>query len=791
MNWMRDALYLAGGWVVLVAWLWLGAGPARAGSLIIDTHADWAAWTFPKGTLELTPDGQVRPRFYRKNINACLNASEFVWVDKKKQEHVGGLRNAGANAGAAARIIDGDPTTSWGPRRTDDPQDWWVEVDLGRMVTATRLILRFAEDADPFEEFKVYTSDGTPAFVSSVVADAPNYQTVASVTKPNREMVLEYPLHDEYNPEVPHRSVRYVYVLMTAWRDPEKNPQLAELEVIALGDNIVLDALERGGDITAYSAGGVAAVLIDGDGVSFWDSSRGGTFPESHWYFHLNLGARFWVDTIVLIAYPPGILGRSVTPPVHHRIEVSDGTPQPGMAEAWEAKGPYVWTLVDHVAQNPPPGAERSLYVLDTAFAPRQVARLFYDHLTPQGINAGQIRIREVQAFGEGYMPRATLLSGFIDLGRPSSMTSVEWGADTPPGTGVEIRTRTGDEIIEQVLYYTADGQEVLDKNKDGTSKDEYDKLPPFRRGQVQTLVKAGAGWSGWSRPYIESGDSFLSPSPRRYLQIEAALEATDPQASASLDRIELFFSDPLARNVVGEISPVQVEAPGMPQTFSYFILPTFESRSKGFDEILIHTPAPAELLGLRIGGAAVEPDSVRSSPDSLWIRFPLVRRQPNPLVEVQFRCTVFLNGTPFDAFLGLSAEPQSLQRVDAGEAAEEVDSQQIVVGVPVDGKLLEWAAPPPAVITPNGDGLNDELVFDFAVFKINTPRPLGVRVYALHGALVRELRGSGSSGRQQIAWDGRNGAGERVSPGLYISQVYVDGVEEKAVLNRLIAVVY
>ena len=792
MSWMRNAPGVAGTWAVLLA---LAGGawvtPARAGSLVFDSRADWQQWTFPRGTLQLTEEGSVFPQYYRKNINACLDATEFTIVDKTGQEHVGGLRGAGSNAHLAGRIIDGDVTTSWGPRRSDDPEKWYVEIDLGRLVTATKIILRFAEDADPFEEFKVFTSDGTPAFVSAAVAEAPDYRTAASVTKPNREMVLEYPLRDGYNIDVRHRSVRYLYVLMTAWRDPAATPRLAELEVISLGDNIVSATLERGGDIKGYSAGGVVAPLIDGDGSTFWESTRWSVFPEAHWYFHLDLGARFWLDTIVLIAYPPSIIASNVTAPIHHRLEVSDGVPLPGIAEAWEAKGPYLWTLVDHVTQNPPPGSERPLYVLDTEFSPRQVRRVFYDHLTPKGIGAGRIRVREVQAYGQGFVPSAALRSEFVDLGRPLSLASVQWEADMPPGTSVEIRTRTGNGIVEEVLYHTADGQEVRDKNKSGTSQDEYDKLPPFLRGEVDTLIKADETWSGWSQVYEQSGDPFLSPSPRRYLQTEAVLGSSVPEAAASLDRIELSYFDPLARSVVGEISPPEIEAPAVPQEFSLYILPTFEPRSRGFDEVLIRTPSQAEVLGVVVGGVSVEPDSIYTSSDSLWIHLPLVRRQANPLVEVQFRCTVYLNGTPFDTFLGLSSQPEARQRVDGGEAYDGVDSQRIVVGVPVEHKLLDWSDSPPALFTPNGDGLNDELVFDFVVYKINAARPLGVRVYGLQGTLVRELRELGSSGRHRLAWDGRDEADQQVPPGLYVGQVFVDGAEADAVLNRVIAVVY
>ena len=133
-----------------------------------------------------------------------------------------------------------------------------------------------------------------------------------------------------------------------------------------------------------------------------------------------------------------------------------------------------------------------------------------------------------------------------------------------------------------------------------------------------------------------------------------------------------------------------------------------------------------------------------------------------------------------------------ALQRVDAGEASPEVDSQKMVVEVPVEDELLAWGdAPPGAVFTPNGDGINDEAVFDFVVYKINVPRPLGIRVFDLRGRRVREIREMGSSGRHRIAWDGRDGAGKQVPPGLYLTEVFVDGVQDNAVLNRVIAIVY
>ena len=46
------------------------------------------------------------------------------------------------------------------------------------------------------------------------------------------------------------------------------------------------------------------------------------------------------------------------------------------------------------------------------------------------------------------------LTSQILDLEEIKGLTSVEWDAVTPPNTRVEVRSRTGDEIIEEILYF-------------------------------------------------------------------------------------------------------------------------------------------------------------------------------------------------------------------------------------------------------------------------------------------------------------------------------------------------
>ncbi len=62
---------------------------------------------------------------------------------------------------------------------------------------------------------------------------------------------------------------------------------------------------------------------------------------------------------------------------------------------------------------------------------------------------------------------------------------------------------------------------------------------------------------------------------------------------------------------------------------------------------------------------------------------------------------------------------------------------------------------------------------------------PVKVSIYTLLGDLVREIslpagtRG-GAGGLNEVAWDGRNGKGEIVRPGVYVAKIDGPGVSEQ-----------
>ena len=116
-------------------------------------------------------------------------------------------------------------------------------------------------------------------------------------------------------------------------------------------------------------------------------------------------------------------------------------------------------------------------------------------------------------------------------------------------------------------------------------------------------------------------------------------------------------------------------------------------------------------------------------------------------------------------------------QAVEPGDASAEIRTDQLrvlVLSSSLDNVLSRVAAQP-RVFTPQGDGVNDEVVLSYTLFSVRSTRA-EVAVYSLGGRLVRQLfSGLQSAGPQEAKWDGRDDQGETVAPGLYLLRVEVD----------------
>lgn len=723
-------------------------------------------WRFPEGTLSLTSDGGIKPVFVYKNINACLNATEFE----------GGIKAAGSNEAEALNAIDGNPATSWHPHEKDELKDWWLEINLGRVVMATRIRLIFSEQGRPFEFFKVYISSGSAVIKRGLALKASTpreYRLLWNVTSRNTKHVLEY--------DIPAEGELVQYIRFSVTERKTKDVGLAEIEVYAIGENLALGTLRRGGQVSARFSPEWAHQVVDGNVLTGWP---GVNFDEVGFArptedLEINLGTLFWIDTINLIGMfetDTRFPNEPENPFVWHKIYTSDGTMAPDGSIRWEE--------TVRVLSNPQ-GQLNFLHRFPAK--PIQYIRLVVPTFTVPvygrdlpGTNGG---VDELQFFGEGYPPRLTLRSGLIDLGRESNIYAINWSGDTPPRTKIEVRTRSGDTVKELIHYYDKGGKEI--------SEQKWKKTPKSFRGPTKTELIAGDDWSSWSRPYLHSGDWFLSPSPRRYVELEVKLRSENPFSAPSLRSIILHYSKPLCTTLLGEISPVMVR-PGVPETFSYFIQPSFRFGDLGFNQVVIKLSSKVKdviFIEAKVGGKAVQA-TAKLEIGALLVKLPRVVRRA--LVEVRFKATLFRNGTFFDAYVTNELIPEEQQRVDPGDATKLVDSQTTTVSLPVDRVIIGDVSVEPKVITPNKDGVNDEIIFDFSVLKVSQPRYIRVTIYDIGGGVVTNIMNEpGLYGGYQLSWDGRDDSGQQVLPGIYVWKIEVDTDSKHVARMGTITVIY
>ena len=130
-------------------------------------------------------------------------------------------------------------------------------------------------------------------------------------------------------------------------------------------------------------------------------------------------------------------------------------------------------------------------------------------------------------------------------------------------------------------------------------------------------------------------------------------------------------------------------------------------------------------------------------------------------------------------------------QRVDPGNASELIESNTNVVSLPVSPNLFANVALSSPVITPNGDGVNDALQLSVDLINVLEPRPLRLRLYDLAGRPVYDRGENGRAGQRQFTWDGRDDAGGRVAPGLYILEILVEGDAGDEKAQEIISVAY
>ena len=433
--------------------------------------------------------------------------------------------------------------------------------------------------------------------------------------------------------------------------------------------------------------------------------------------------------------------------------------------------------------------------VVDLRF-PTQSIR--YLNLRPFPLRTWEIA--EFEVYGAGFVEETTYLTQILDFGQPINWGKVRWSAHLPEGTRIEIRTRTG-HTPNPNLYFAENTNGDLDQ----IQLNDYLKIDV---GARLAPVYDTAHWSFWSTPYEfaagrrdeaaeaaawTDGTALLSPSPSQYLQLSIKLFSTFT-AAPRLDQVSLQFAEaPSAQEVVGEIWPIVVED-FAPTTFTYVVRPIFETGDVGFDHLEIRTPTQADSVrSLKVNGVAV--DLTQFSPkmedDRLIVGFPLLgdaQEDSFKQIEVVFDATVLRFGTEFSGWVFNSTDgDQVRQQIQPGNATFRFSGDVLSVKTPLGGNLLIQVEAMPAVFTPNGDGINDEVVFSYKLREVATARPVSLRIYNLAGQVVHVLPTTrAKSGAFEYAWDGRNAQGRALPPGTYLYELTLETKNQERQVGSL-----
>jgi len=806
------------------------------GLAIVEDPAHWRGWEAGSGTRIVEADGTVRPRFIRADIDAVANAGEFVNITvggAGADTTTGGVSAYGTQADSltTAFVVDGDLDTWWEPD-TEFLDDAWVEIDLGRTVVARRIRVRFAATGDPFLMFRVLVADGTQSFGRQRSRRFQRAGQVAAPNKDQREFVFDLPPRRPVPDGIEGEPVQFVRIDLLGTNGPRaeqvseleysrmppedrgavdyfrvtvigreipvllesylqlspaqqgpvrfyrrEHPRLAEVEVEALGDNIIAltqrALLESGNFFDDLVRRFVTDGLMrTGMTVREYDPFR------DRDQLLIDLGARFWIDRIRLLA--------DRTPLTSYQIRLSDGS--------LSAEGDFVWSTLDERI-NP----ERYLEVQET-FPPRPVRLVELRRLNLLNDARLSGKLSEIQAYGEGFVSDVTLTSPLIKFDSRQMVTTVHWEGEVPAGTSLEIRTRSGDELIQIPHFLNSAGREI--------SEALWERSRPENRGPIRVEELPGPDWSPWSTPYLETGRPYRSPSPRRMTLLQARLRTFQPLRAAAIRRVTLALAPPLVDMAVAEVTPTRRIDPGRERDFTLYLRVERQPGDPGFGSVRLRSSSAAaiDVTGVRLGS---DNELRFDQAETLWPGALEVNRLDDGdafdlpadvdlsgrVMEFRFRTSVFLPSTTFSLEL-VSADGERLQQVDVGDATTLVSSNQLVVvskleGLPLLGPL-EIDSP---VFTPNGDGIRDETEVLITVFQLQGQRAVHMRIHDLSGRQVRELNFTppSPSGQHRVVWDGRDDSNRLVVPGIYVLRVDIptDAGASGTSALRTLSVVY
>lgn len=435
--------------------------------------------------------------------------------------------------------------------------------------------------------------------------------------------------------------------------------------------------------------------------------------------------------------------------------------------------------------------------------------------------------ISEFEVYGKGFPKRATYRSKIIDLGAEQNFGRLFFAAtpmrvvngeavEAPDAQAfAEIEVRTGRDDDPNIYHeYTVTGKEKV------VSRARYEN--DLRTGFARTCascdfvqrsprpgMRAGVtydrdNWTFWSTPTTQSGLP-LNLDSGSFIQVFITFHSSRFEDFVRLDSLWVERAPLLATRVLGEVAPLADPQPahgfgevalGEMVEFAYDLSASFSGENqRGFDQVHIHTgPRPA-FKKLLVSGQATTPATVREADDGLTVILPeRVTRTNNAPLRIVFAAEVFELAT---TFLGTVADSQAEtlpQPIVSGDASETLSTNSLRVLSFADQQpaLLQDLRLSTPVLTPNGDGVHDELGVAYALYVLPEQVPVELAIYALDGRRLATVpQGLQTAGPQRVRWDGRDAEGRALPPGVYLISVALQSELRAAALLRPLGIAY
>ena len=454
---------------------------------------------------------------------------------------------------------------------------------------------------------------------------------------------------------------------------------------------------------------------------------------------------------------------------------------------SWRGNNKFVDFEVQHSIR------ENTTAVLDLELSDKPVSELVL------AVGVGNWELAELEIYGDGYASQAGYTSNIMDLGARSSLGNLTWSGSQDEGASVDLSVRTGDDEDPNFywrLTFRGDERSRFDVNGNELTRSSYKRL---EGGEKAAISPDQENWGFWSSvPDFSAGaGDLVGDRPRQFVQIRADFNSTIGSATGRLDHVTFEVSTPpVASQVLAEITPT-VATLGQHTSFIYKLLPEMQEGDIGFDSIEINVPvAPASVDEVRIGATVLKPGEFGLTPfdgESFSVHIPRVDLQTSgELIEVAFQNEIFKVGTVFSGRVYDSQRPMEVrQRVTPGDADPLVEDNSLSVSMTtVSPETIQALEVSP--FTPNGDGTNDVLRVEYELVNLVGGAPVLLQVFTLAGERVADIPvDSGTSGRFSATWDGRDGQGNMLSPGLYLLMLKVNTDDEAAVKVSSLPLVY